>query len=93
MLDGVFPPFFRLLSHGCLSSIKGSYLLGFTKPVRNQRDLSVISISESSATFSLTFREFQSVEHRLERLSGEYRDGRASSSGIQSHLVLSIDAR
>ncbi|QCD89306.1 hypothetical protein DEO72_LG4g250 [Vigna unguiculata] len=88
MLDGVFPPFFRLLSHGCLSSIKG-----FTKPVRNQRDLSVISISESSATFSLTFREFQSVEHRLERLSGEYRDGRASSSGIQSHLVISIVAR
>jgi len=24
MLDGVFPPFFRLLSHGCPSSIKGA---------------------------------------------------------------------
>ncbi|QCD94013.1 hypothetical protein DEO72_LG5g2091 [Vigna unguiculata] len=66
----------------------GSYLLGFTKPVRNQRDLCVISISESSAAFSLAFCEFQSVEHRFERLSGEYRDEGASSSGIQSHSFL-----
>ncbi|QCE11301.1 hypothetical protein DEO72_LG10g2534 [Vigna unguiculata] len=50
--------------------------------MRNQRDLSVISIYDSSAAFSLAFRECQSVEHRLDRLSDESRDRAVSSSGI-----------
>ncbi|QCD95929.1 hypothetical protein DEO72_LG6g628 [Vigna unguiculata] len=58
------------------------------KPVRSQRELSVNTITKSSVVFSLAFREFQSVERRLESLSGKYRDGGASSSGIQSHSVL-----
>ncbi|QCE10352.1 hypothetical protein DEO72_LG10g1582 [Vigna unguiculata] len=48
----------------------------------------IISIIEHFCCVSLTFREFQSVKRRLERLSGEYRDGGASSSGIQSHSCL-----
>ncbi|QCE04112.1 hypothetical protein DEO72_LG8g2145 [Vigna unguiculata] len=43
-----------------------------------------------SATFSLAFCEIQSVEHRLGEVSGDYRDGGASSSGTQSRSVLGV---
>ncbi|QCE14528.1 hypothetical protein DEO72_LG11g1529 [Vigna unguiculata] len=42
------------------------------------------------AAFSLAFCEIQSVEHRLGKVSGDYSDGGASSSGIQSHSFLGV---
>ncbi|QCD89495.1 hypothetical protein DEO72_LG4g440 [Vigna unguiculata] len=69
------------------------YLFGLPKPVRSQRELSVNTITESFTVFSLAFREFQSVERRLERLFGAYHDEGASSSGIRARLVLGIVTR
>ena len=58
--------------------------------MRNQIDSSVISIYKSSVAFPLTFRKFQLVEHRLERLSSESRDG-AASSLIGLHSINFVD--
>ncbi|QCD94169.1 hypothetical protein DEO72_LG5g2249 [Vigna unguiculata] len=71
-----------------LITLPSFHLVGFTKPVRNQRDLSVKHHIEVFRCVYLAFREFQSVEHRLERLFDDSRDGAASSSGIQSQSVL-----
>ncbi|QCD86475.1 hypothetical protein DEO72_LG3g998 [Vigna unguiculata] len=60
------------------------------KLVRNQSEPSLNTINLLSAAFSLTLYEIQSVERRLGELFRRYRDGGASSSGIQSHSVLSI---
>ena len=66
----------------------GFSLLGFTKSARNQSEPSFNIINLHSAAFSLALCEIQSVERRLGELFRRYRDGEASSSGIQSHSIL-----
>ena len=66
----------------------GILLLGLPKSVSNQWDLSLNIIFEVFRCVSLAFCEFQSVEHKLERIFGESRDEGALLSGIQSQSVL-----
>ncbi|QCD92868.1 hypothetical protein DEO72_LG5g937 [Vigna unguiculata] len=78
MFDGVLVLIFQLPS-----SIKG-------KPfhLRSLRDSSLNTIHEPFRCVSPVLSENQSVERRLGELFRRYRDGGASSSGIQSHSCL-----
>ncbi|QCE06879.1 hypothetical protein DEO72_LG9g1893 [Vigna unguiculata] len=56
--------------------------------VLNTTSVCIFVRDESERTLPGYSAAFQSVAHRLERLSGESCDGAASSSGIQSHSIL-----
>jgi len=77
-----FPPF-RLSSKP--NPILGFNLVEFAKLVRNQRDSNVKHYIRVFRCVSLAFCEFQSLEHRLERISDESCDGAASSYGFSSN--------